>query len=158
MSRRPDRIEEEGREPVRYVIRHREQAALRDGKAFGIASGALPAHELAALAAEMCSAGAALLAAAAEDRDVDDHALAVAPVTGLVDSAGYLVARGDRPAAPPGAEIATAKCAGGHPHQDLAGPRLRIGQLDDLDPALAIELRRSHPFTAPAARPPTSRR
>src|SRR5829696_4402149 len=60
-----------------------------------------------------------------------------------------------RPTLAPGPQVAPAERAGKHLETDASR---RFGCFDDADPPFAQEPRRPHPFTAPAAKPPTSRR
>ena len=159
MGRRPDRVEEQRGELVGDIVGHGEQAALRRGEPLRIAAVALPADEPAGLlaAAQMRVALAAILAGAAEDRDVGDDALTMPLMAGLLDHSRDLMARNGRPAELPGPEIAAAERAGRDAHRDFLRSRHRLGELLDRDPAFTVEFRSFHPLTAPAARPPTSR-
>lgn len=121
MSGRAYRIKQQWREIVFDVLRHGQQALLGHGQGLRIAAGFIPAHQRGLGFARVGVPAPAARALTTMNRNVDEAALPMQTMPGLIDDSEHLVPRGDLVPFQPRLRIRAAQGGAANSQQYLTG-------------------------------------
>ncbi|MFK4710000.1 hypothetical protein ABIF56_000702 [Bradyrhizobium elkanii] len=144
MARRADGVEQQRREAVLDIVRHRQQTVFRHRNIFGIAARPVPADQARDLQAHLGVAALAGGAVAAMQGNIDGTAPTMQPVTGLLDDAKDFVSGSELCALVPELEVRTTQRGARNAHEHFT--RADVGHCHALDgdAVVAVEDRGLH--------------